>query len=139
MANINSPACTRRLKGRTFGYLTALRITDQYRNKNVWLCRCRCGNECEVTSSHLTTGHTRSCGCLKAETMSETTRRHGHSMSNSPEYHAWKNLRRRAELVRRWNDFAVFLKDVGPRPSAGHRLRITNQNKPAGPGNVRWE
>ena len=32
----------------------------------VYLCKCDCGNECNVTAISLRSGHTASCGCLKS-------------------------------------------------------------------------
>ena len=34
-----------------------------------WLCRCDCGKEVNVRSSSLLSGNTRSCGCLKVESL----------------------------------------------------------------------
>jgi len=30
-----------------------------------WICRCECGNTIEISSSSLTSGKTKSCGCIK--------------------------------------------------------------------------
>lgn len=38
-------------------------------------CRCDCGGTIDAQPHHLTSGATRSCGCLKAERMRETSRR----------------------------------------------------------------
>lgn len=49
-----------------FGILTAKRMvgTDKaYHAK--WLCECDCGNTTVVSATHLLSGHTKSCGCLK--------------------------------------------------------------------------
>lgn len=32
----------------------------------LWKCKCDCGNDFTTTSHHLTSGNTRSCGCLKS-------------------------------------------------------------------------
>ena len=42
------------------------------RKKVSWLCRCRCGAETVVSSTHLVNGHTQSCGCYKRDRSSET-------------------------------------------------------------------
>lgn len=45
-------------------------ITKSGKDKNnhvLWLCLCDCGQRVIVQSSHLLTGHTQSCGCLKGE------------------------------------------------------------------------
>ena len=56
------------LSNMSFGYLTALEPTGERSRKDVlWLCRCKCGNECKVPATSLVSGNTLSCGCLKAE------------------------------------------------------------------------
>lgn len=53
------------ISGKRFGKLIAIKYL--YTNKNckrVYLCKCDCGNECEVTSNSLTRGDTTSCGCI---------------------------------------------------------------------------
>lgn len=53
------------LAGKKFGKLTVVRFagTDE-RSHAKWLCKCECGNEKTVTGSSLTSGNTKSCGCL---------------------------------------------------------------------------
>ena len=34
-----------------------------------WVCQCECGNIISVNTSHLKSGHTRSCGCIKQPDM----------------------------------------------------------------------
>ena len=36
-----------------------------------WLCQCSCGNITSVTTSHLKSGHTKSCGCFNVEKSTE--------------------------------------------------------------------
>ncbi len=63
------------LKGKVFGYLTVLELTDKkYRRDGVWRCLCKCGNEIEVPTSSLVCGNTTSCGCLKAEILQHANR-----------------------------------------------------------------
>ena len=51
------------LIGERFGNLTVIdRATVQDGKNYRWLCLCDCGNQCEVTTCHLRSGHTRSCG-----------------------------------------------------------------------------
>ncbi|MCT6924120.1 hypothetical protein [Metasolibacillus sp.] len=56
------------LTGQKFGRLTAKYPTDQRKQgKIVWYCECECGGHAYVSTSYLTNGDTRSCGCLKVE------------------------------------------------------------------------
>lgn len=60
------------LTGQKFNRLTVVEYLGSRKNasgktRGVWLCQCDCGNTCEVDTSHLTTGHTTSCGCRQKE------------------------------------------------------------------------
>jgi hypothetical protein len=49
------------LTNQRFGYLTPM----YYIKGGKWHCKCDCGNEIDVDTRNLKTGHTKSCGCLK--------------------------------------------------------------------------
>lgn len=51
------------ITGQKFGRLTAL----YYIKGGKWHCKCDCGNEIDVDTRNLNTGHTKSCGCLLKE------------------------------------------------------------------------
>ena len=60
------------LQGKTFTWLKVVKRVEDYINKNgthnsMWLCQCRCGNEVIVRGVQLTSGKTKSCGCLRIE------------------------------------------------------------------------
>lgn len=38
--------------------------------KSMWNCKCDCGKDCVVMGSHLTTGHSTSCGCQQTSKLS---------------------------------------------------------------------
>ena len=62
------------LTGNRYGRLV---VTGQAPSKGghiYWNCRCDCGNECQVESYHLRSGHTKSCGCIRKERMREKGR-----------------------------------------------------------------
>lgn len=78
--DITIPVKTRRnrknIKGLKFGKLTPIKpvIADSKGNSR-WLCECDCGNLKVVETYKLTSGNTKSCGCLKKE--------HGHFLKNN--------------------------------------------------------
>lgn len=51
-----------------FGRLTVVEESKERLDDQVtWTCKCVCGNTVNVKSVYLTTGQTKSCGCLKSE------------------------------------------------------------------------
>ena len=59
------------LTGQRFGRLTVIeRRGSNKRGDALWLCVCECGKDAVVTSVHLRTGGTKSCGCLQRERVS---------------------------------------------------------------------
>lgn len=55
------------LEGQRFGRLTVLNYVYTTGARGRWLCKCDCGKMLEVITNSLTSGHTKSCGCLNAE------------------------------------------------------------------------
>ena len=65
--NTRSCGCIKfkNLTGQRFGRLTVIEKTDKRKNDSImWKCKCDCGNITYVTTRHLTSGKTRSCGCI---------------------------------------------------------------------------
>ena len=53
-----------------FGKLITKYENGRTKNRNIiWHCICDCGNEVDIPSVSLSTGNTKSCGCLHAESM----------------------------------------------------------------------
>lgn len=50
-----------------FGKLTVISKAESKNNRGYWHCKCECGNEVDVNTNLLTSGHTQSCGCLHKE------------------------------------------------------------------------
>lgn len=74
-----------------FGRLVAIKDSGKRSNeKVVWECVCDCGNLVYVTSTHLTSGATQSCGCLQKERTGQakakdlTNQRFGHVVALRP-------------------------------------------------------
>jgi len=114
-----------------------------------WHCVCDCGAESVVRNDRLTSLRTRSCGCLRAETMRRMATRHGcrTAEATAPEYNVWRRLRRASgdfPVSRRWlapdgGGFAAFLADMGPRPSPQHRLIRVREDRGFTRGNCIWQ
>ena len=71
------------LTGQTFGRLTVIERAEDYISPNGerrvrWKCICSCENHniVYVITSQLTSGHTKSCGCLQRETASKTMKKY---------------------------------------------------------------
>ncbi len=81
--------------------------------------RCRCGRIGKANREHFGPGLR--CGaCRKSESMTK------HGESQSPEYAAWKSMKRRNRdrVCSRWLVYRDFREDVGPRP-VGDRVIFT--------------
>lgn len=148
------------LRGVAFGQLKVIRFAGYINIKGgtrrLWKCRCRCGQYVIVSTNQLTTGNTRSCGCLKLAIVITRNRKratHHHNGLNSPTYRSWQAMRQRCRnsndpsfgnyggagvsIARRWDSFVTFLNDLGPRPAGTTigRIRDTGDYRP---GNARW-
>jgi hypothetical protein len=140
--------------GKKCGRLVALRPDGKKR----WVCLCRCGKEISVPSNNMRS--TKSCGCLQREVASRQGKITGHAnrkhgQTGSPEWITWHNIRQRCEnpnavgydnygargikVCERWQEFANFLADMGPRPSSKHSIdRFPKNQGNYEPGNCRW-
>lgn len=126
------------LMGRKFGRLTVVELSDRIGRRS-WVCACECGNKIIVTAGHLSSGHSRSCGCLSKDVKPATT----HGMSGTREYYTWGGMIQRCTnpdyhnyhfyggrgitVCDEWrNSFEVFYKDMGPRPKNTSLDRVKN-------------
>lgn len=66
------------LKGKVFGELEVIRLSDRRGNNNtlLWECRCSCGNTVYLHSYSLTHGHYKSCGCKHSEKRDQGVKEH---------------------------------------------------------------
>ena len=112
------------LTGMRFGKLTVIASAGVGANRKTrWICRCDCGAETVVGSAyHLTSGNTKSCGCLHGATARDRHLLHGGKGTRL--YNIWKNARQRCRNSKRpdfplyggrginfskeWDDFSAF-------------------------------
>lgn len=67
----NNKEKIRDLTGKQFNRLTVLKLSENRTNDGgaKWVCKCSCGKIIEVSRGDLVNNHTKSCGCLKIETL----------------------------------------------------------------------
>lgn len=94
------------LTNKQFGKLTVISSTEMRTTKGnqIWKCRCDCGNICYISTNHLQSGNTKSCGCLQGQSVGELKIKEllqKHNISFQQEYTF-------EELPNRRYDFAIF-------------------------------
>jgi len=85
------------IAGEKFNKLTVLNKTNEKANKTyLWLCECECGNLTKVKKWNITSGNTRSCGCLKVESIKKVGQQNiSHGMRYTKIYKIWESMKRR--------------------------------------------
>jgi hypothetical protein len=85
------------LAGNIYGQLTVIRLLGKEIKKNrsrvYWLCICTCGKTSVVLSDSLTSGMTKSCGCLKNNKIGSLNIIHG--MWKTRLYQIWISIKQR--------------------------------------------
>ena len=141
------------LTGKRFGRLVVLEKTKAHnKSSSFWKCLCDCGNITESSGQHLQNGHTKSCGCYRKELGFTLNKTHGMSKQNKT-YKTWKLMRSRCntptdmhykwyggrgiKVSKEWDNFLVFLQDMGERPD-GKTLDRINPDGDYCKSNCRW-
>lgn len=81
------------IAGQKFGRLLVLNRVENVNGRVAYLCKCDCGKEVIVKSGDLTSGNTKSCGCLRTEKLLQRSISHGKSKTRL--YKIWKGIRNR--------------------------------------------
>lgn len=101
------------------------------KTKARWKCLCDCGNYTILSTSSLTGGNTKSCGCLKREIAKRNARllNRTHGMTGTRVHNIWCSMHQRCydpkhksfeyyggrgiTVCQEWHDFSIFLMDMG--------------------------
>lgn len=146
---------TRRLElmGRRFGRLKVVGLEGKNKHGNyLWRTVCDCGVVKIIAGTFLVREQepTRSCGCLRRELGRASLTTHGESyLSGHSSFRAAKQRCSQTSNNRyadyggrgiefRFQNFAEFIKELGPKPSPKHSLDRIDVDGHYEPGNVRW-
>jgi len=131
-----------------FGLFTVLNEVEN-RNKNghiLYDVICECGNKKTVLGSSLRNGGSKACNSCKHKITGT------HGKYKTKEYKTWTSMRFRCDAKKNyknyslkgitvcdeWNDFNVFLKDMGLAPTKKHSIDRINVHKGYSKNNCRW-
>lgn len=127
--------------GKKFGKITIVKFIRMKKEQRIVLGHCECGTIKEYRFSNLKNGQV-SCGLCRK------------NRKTLPEYLIWKSMRQRCNNIKnigfasyggrgisvceRWNDFEMFLLDMGSRPSELHSIDRINNDGNYEPSNCKW-
>ena len=145
------------LRGKRFGRLTVGEtIKTSHSGRVLRRCLCDCGNFVDVHTSHLTSGHSTSCGCFKREKFYALITKHGHIVGGKKpkEYLIWVEMHARCRnaghpqfhnyggrgigVCRRWKNYENFISDMGARPEGKLTIERVNNELNYSPKNCVW-
>jgi hypothetical protein len=146
------------LIGKKFGIVEVKFFAGTAHSKSIWGCECDCGKIFICRGNNLKSGGTKSCGCVRLNTLIKRNTKHGKSKkekgSRSSVYGSWVAMKTRVTnpnatgsinyfyrgitMDSKWHSFDEFYKDMGEPPSPKHSLDRIDVNQGYSAQNCRW-
>lgn len=133
--------------GNKYNKLTVVKFVRAEGKHRFLKCKCECGNKVIVRATSLTSGNTKSCGCIVGKKII-------HGGAYDREYRIWQGMWQRCTNSRckaypdyggrgikvcgRWGKYANFIFDMGKCPNVEMSLDRVNNDDDYRPGNCRW-
>ena len=152
------------LANQTIGRLAVLKHVGRDKfGRALWECKCSCGAITTKSSMHLRRiNYVQSCGCLRKEVTAKNylTRRkylgkYGFATKSSPIYNSWRAMisrcldpqavnfkwygKRGIRVCSQWQDFGIFLADMGESWFPAARLHRKDPNGNYCKENCEWK
>ena len=140
------------ITGNKYGRLTVVKYSHMGNHGNsFWDCICDCGDVKKIGRGNLTSGQTKSCGCLLKEISVKLLTKH--NLYGTPSYRIWNGMKNRCINKRdkhykdygergitvcdKWLTFEGFYDDMGERP-IGLTLDRKDNDKGYNKENCQW-
>ena len=142
------------LTGKRFGRLTVISRAENKSHDVRWNCICDCGKSTISHSYSLTSGRTKSCGCLSLEKMKKANTIHGYTHTRL--YSIWCGIKKRCynnkyeyynryggrgiKVCEEWKDSFINFKEWAIKNGYKNNLEIDRINNDGSyePNNCRW-